>query len=205
MVLFRDNLPNLKSKIRFIHAVPSAAAVDIYANGELVAKNISFSNISCYFDAAPGNYEVQIYPSGTYDSPLFTKNIDIMPNSASTVSIITLSNKIDFFVLNDAPTPTSITNSFVRFINLSPNAPLLTLSLPNDISLFNSVEYVETTGYYPLSPGIYNFKVFFASSEGLSKFIKNIKLSNGGFYTIYILGLFNGNPKLGSLLVDDGK
>lgn len=204
MILFRDNLPDLQCKIRLIHAIPSAPAVDIYANGELIAKDLSFSDLSCYTTVAPGNYEVQLYVAGTYDTPLLTKNIDLLPNSASTISAITLNNNMDLFVLNDANTPGQINNSFLRFINLSSNSPLLTLSLPNDISLFNSVEYIETTGYYPLSPGIYNYKVSFGSSEGLFKFIKDLKLDNGKFYTIYIIGLFNNTPQLGYIIAQDG-
>ncbi|MBX7280986.1 DUF4397 domain-containing protein [Clostridium chauvoei] len=203
-MLFRDNLPDLQCKVRLIHAVPAAPAVDIYANGSPIAKNLSFSDISCYIAIAPGTYEIQIFVSGTYDSPLLTKTIDLLPNSASTISIITNNNNLDLFVLNDANNLGQISNAFLRFINLSPNSPLLTLSLPNDISLFNSVEYIETTGYYPLSPGIYNYKVSFASSEGLFKFIKDIKLENGQFYTIYIVGLFNKKPQLGYVIVKDG-
>ena len=88
-------------------------------------------------------------------------------------------------------------------INLSPNSPLLSLSLPNNIELFNSVEYLETTGYYMLSSGIYNLQVTVASDQSITKYIKNISLYNGNFYTIYIIGLFNDTPQLGYLLTVD--
>ena len=64
--------------------------------------------------------------------------------------------------------------------------------------------YLETTGYYPLSPAIYDFKVTFSSFAGLIKYINDKKLTNGRFYTIYIIGLLNKEPKLGYLLVEDG-
>lgn len=97
-----------------------------------------------------------------------------------------------------------IGNCFLRFIHLSPNSPLISLSLSNDEILFNNVEYLETTGYYPLSPAIYDFKVTFSSFAGLIKYINDKKLTNGRFYTIYIIGLLNKEPKLGYLLVEDG-
>ncbi|GAB6167761.1 DUF4397 domain-containing protein [Clostridium carnis] len=203
MILFRENLPNLQSKIRFLHSLPSSLQVDIYANGELIGKDLSFSKITCYKTISPGSYKIEIFNSGTYDSPILAKNIDLLPNTSSTISLITLGNDIDIFVLNDANIPETITNSFLRFIHLSPNAPLLTLSLPNDISLFGNVEYVETTGYYPLSPAIYNFKVLFLPSNTF-KYIKDITLKNGKFYTIYIIGSLNASPQLGYLLVEDG-
>ena len=94
-------------------------------------------------------------------------------------------------------------STFLRFMNLSPNSPLLSLSLPNNTELFNSVEYLETTGYYMISSGIYNLQVTIASDESVKKYINNISFDNGNFYTIYIIGLFNDTPKLGYLLTVD--
>ena len=204
-MLFRNNLPNLQSKIRFLHAVPSAPNVDIYLSGMLMGRDLAFSDITCYENIAPGNYEVQLYRSGSYDKPLITRNIDILPNSSSTVNVVTLGGGISIFTLNDANVEGNITNCFLRFIHLSPNAPLISLSLSNDAILFGNVEYLETTGYYPLSPAIYDFRVSFSSLSGLYKYINDKKLENGRFYTIYIIGLLNRNPKLGYLLVEDGR
>ena len=187
-------MPNLQSKIRFLHAIPTAPAVDIYLSGDVLGKNLKFSDITCYESISPGKYEL----------PLISKDIDILPNTTSTVNIITLSEAIDIFVLNDANIKGEITSCFLRFIHLSPNAPLLSLSLPNDINLFGNVEYLETTGYYPLSPAIYDFKVSFSGSSGLYKYINNSTLKNGKFYTIYIIGLLNKTPTLGYLLLEDG-
>ncbi|WP_066896709.1 DUF4397 domain-containing protein [Clostridium nigeriense] len=197
-------MPNLQSKIRFLHAIPTAPAVDIYLSGDVLGKNLKFSDITCYESISPGKYELQLYPAGIYDKPLISKDIDILPNTTSTVNIITLSEAIDIFVLNDANIKGEITSCFLRFIHLSPNAPLLSLSLPNDINLFGNVEYLETTGYYPLSPAIYDFKVSFSGSSGLYKYINNSTLKNGKFYTIYIIGLLNKTPTLGYLLLEDG-
>ena len=145
-MLFRQNLPNLQSKIRLIHAVPSAPSVDVYLSGMLIGKDLAFSDITCYENISPGNYELQLYKSGTYDKPLISCNINL------TISVVTLGGALDIFTLNDAniKEKVQIGNCFLRFIHLSPNSPLISLSLSNDEILFNNVEYLETTGYYPL-------------------------------------------------------
>ena len=107
------------------------------------------------------------------------------------------------FRLKDDNVPVTKSQAYLRFINLSHNSPLLTLSLPNNFILFNEAEYLETTSYYQLSPGIYNFEVLFASSDVTAKYIKNITLVGGKFYTIYILGVFNGKLVIGYLLTED--
>lgn len=203
MTFSREPLINLQSNIRFIHALPNSGPVDVYASGELISENLEFGKHSNYFPLNSGNYEIQLYPAGLYDQPLLTKTINLLPKTLSTISIVSLSNAIDLFLLNDSFTG-SLSNSFVRFINLSQTAPLLTLSLANNASLFSNVEYLETTGYYPLSPGYYNFRVTLSSSQVISKFIRELQLVNGEFYTIYIIGLLNGSPQLGYLVLRDG-
>ena len=203
MTFLRETLIDLKSNIRFIHALPNGGAVDVYASGELISENLDFGKYSNYIPLNSGSYEIQLYPAGLYDKPLLTKTINLLPKSLSTISIISLSGSIDLFSLNDSFSG-NLSNSFIRFINLSQNAPLLTLSLSNNDSLFNNVEYLETTGYYPLSPGYYNFRVIFSSAQVISKFIRELQLINGQFYTIYIIGSLNSSPQLGYLVLKDG-
>lgn len=205
MYLFRDTPVDLNSNLRIIHAIPSALKVDIYLSGELIATNLSFGEVSNYKNIQYGEYEFQLFKAGTYDTPLYTTEIYIYPKSFNTMSIVTNDSKISLLQLKDATSLSEdATLSFIRFINLSPNAPLLNLALPNGEQLFNGVEYLETTGYYPLSPGIYNFKVYIYPAQGIYKYINEVKLSPGEFITIYIVGLYKDNPALGYVLTHDG-
>ncbi|MBS4956053.1 MAG: DUF4397 domain-containing protein [Clostridium sp.] len=203
MEQFSKSLPRVDTSVRILHAVPNAPNVDVYLNGSLLTSNLSFGKISKYTIFSPGEYEFQLFPTGTYDKPLLSQTIQLIANANYTVSIVTLSNDLYLFRLKDDNIPATKSQAFLRFINLSSNAPLLSLALPNGITLFNQAEYLETTGYYPLSAGIYNFEVLLGSSQVTTKFIKNITLDGGRFYSIYIIGVFNDKPPLGYLLFDD--
>lgn len=203
MKLFSKYLPRVNTNVRIIHANPTSSNVDIYANGSLLTSNISFGKISNYITLTPGEYEFQIYLTGTYDKPILTQTLELIANTNYTISFVTLSNNLFLFKLKDDNVPIQKTKAFLRFINLSNNSPLLSLSLPNNSILFNSVEYLETTSYYPLSSGIYNFKVLVGTSQLTAKYIKNITLDSGKFYTIYIIGVFACKPIMGYLFVDD--
>lgn len=208
MDFLRESLLETKSRIRFLHAIGTAPDVDVYLNGSIVAKGLGFSKFSRYLSWPSGYYEVQIYPTGVYDSPLLTQKITLSPGSNYTTSIVTLENQLFLFKLRDDNIPHSNDSTFLRFINLSPNAPLLSLAMSNDKELFNDVEYLETTGYYPLSAGIYDLELLFSIfsiNEYMPKNIRNIALSPNNFYTIYIIGLFNSTPPLGYLSVEDMK
>lgn len=205
MDFLREALPENNSHIRFLHAIGTAPNVDIYLTGSIVAENLGFSKISPYSSLPPGDYEVQIYPTGVYDSPLLTQKITLSPDSNYTTSIVTLENQLFLLKLRDDNIPHSTASTFLRFINLSPTAPLLSLAMSDDKGLFNDVEYLETTGYYPLSAGKYDLKLLFASDASTPKNIRNISLDSMNFYTIYIIGLFNASPIIGYLFVEDMK
>jgi len=203
MEQFSKSLPRVDTSVRILHAVPNAPNIDVYLNGSLLTSNLAFGKISKYTTFSPGEYEFQLFPTGTYDKPLLTQTVQLIANANYTVSIVTLSNDLYLFRLKDDNIPATKSQAFLRFINLSSNAPLLSLALPNGANLFNQAEYLETTGYYQLSSGIYNFEVILGSSQITTKYIKNITLTGGRFYTIYIIGAFNDKPPLGYLLVDD--
>ena len=159
MEQFSKSLPRVETSIRILHAVPNAPNVDVYLNGSLITSNLAFGKISKYIQIPPEEYEFQLFRAGTYDKPLLSQNVQLIANANYTVSIVTLANNLYLFRLKDDNVPVSKSQAFLRFINLSSNAPLLSLALPNGITLFNEAEYLETTGYYQLSPGIYNFEV----------------------------------------------
>ncbi|MBS6042526.1 MAG: DUF4397 domain-containing protein [Clostridium baratii] len=203
--MFRESLPNLSSKVRFINAVPGTPNIDIYTGGNLLKSNLAFGTISEYIDFAPGDYVIDIYPSGTYDTAIFSGTLTIIPNSYSTASLITNNSELSFFVLRDTASKASLDISFLRFINLSPTSPLLSLSIRNRETLFDSVEYLETTGYYPLSPGIYNFTLSLSGATSISRTLSNVSLIPGEFETLYVVGVLNGEPEVGYILTRDGR
>lgn len=205
MYMFRDSLPRVDGRVRFLHATPDAPNVDIYANEKLVYSNLPFGKITDYISITPGTYNIKIYKTGTTNKELFSDPTDITPNSIMTVAVTYQNDQIGYFTIDDSHIPESNPLlSFIRFINISPNAPLLSLSLPTDIVLFNQASYLETNNYYPISPGIYNFIV--SSSDGnFNKYISDVNLTKNIFITIYIIGFYNSSPPLGYILVKDGE
>lgn len=204
MLLFRDTLPNLQGKVRIFHAAAGANAVDIYSDGSPVVTNLTFGEITPYKDIAPGRHKIDIFKAGTSDTPLYTDNIEIIPNEIVTLSAVLLESTLTLFALKDNP-PRNVNDlAFLRFINFSPTAPLLSLSLTeSEDTLFNGVEYLESTGFYPLSGGNYSFLVSATTDSSFRKFINNIQLNPGTSHTIFVIGLTEGRPELGYVITKD--
>ncbi|WP_294372757.1 DUF4397 domain-containing protein [uncultured Clostridium sp.] len=202
MYLFRDSLPKIKGYLRFIHATPDAPNIDIYLNDKLIFSNLSFGNVTNYIAITPETYSIELYKTGTHEKTLISEPFQILPNNLSTINITFENNEIAFFSIDDTHDLHNNRLAYVRFINLAPTSPLISLSLPDERVLFNETSYLETNDYYPISAGIYNFIV--STSDGsLTKYISNIKLERDMFITIYIVGLYKKRPPLGYILVRD--
>lgn len=204
MILFEDSLPRLNGNIRFLHSIPGAPNVDIYANGQLLYSNLAFGSLTDYIDLSPQEYDIMLYKSGMHNNPLFSEQIEVLPDGMSTISITPENNEITLFVMDDVQPESDSALSYIRFINLSPNSQPLSLNLPEEISLFNKASYLEASEYYPISPGIHSFNVSSQDDTLGRKSINNINLTPGLFVTIYIIGLMNGTPQLGYVLAKDG-
>ena len=202
MFLFRSSLPKIKGYVRFIHAIPNAPSVDIYLDDKIIFSGLSFGNVTNYIEVTPETYSVQLFRAGTHTKPFIKEPLIVTPNSMSTINITYENNEIAFFSIDDTHTNSNPLLSYVRFINVAPSAPLLSLSIPDNRVLFNETSYLETNNYYPISPGIYNFIV--STSDGnFSKYISNVKLDKNLYITIYMLGLYDKNPPLGYILLRD--
>lgn len=201
MFLFRNSFPDIKSKIRFLHAIPDSINVDIYANDSLLYSNLAFGQITNYITISPGKYNIKLYKAFTNDVPILSQELEITPLSNSTININYDGKKLSLLKLEDAETEYNPSLSYVRFINLSPNSSSLSLALPNGPFLFDEIPYLDTTEYYPVSPGIYNFAI--SDKNNFNNFISNIDLKKDMFITIYILGLLNNSPRIGYILAKD--
>ena len=205
MLSFQKNLPNLKSKIRILNAAAGYPALDIYNNDQLLFSNMQFSDISDYIEISPGELTLTIYKTGDFDTPLSYEEIVVLPQTSVTISLVLEESSLVSLSLTDGSKAKNLVYSNLRFINLSTNSPLLSLSLPNGNTLFNGVEYLENTNYYNLSGGIYDFEITATNDSSFRKFINNVNLKSNTYHTIYLIGLIDGTPTLGYILTKDSK
>ena len=204
MNIQKNSLPNLNCNIRFLNSA-SSSNLDIYLNKKLFIDGFSFGKVTSYRNIPSGEYLLEIYNSGDKSEVLYSEEAVFLPQSSFTMNIIVLESALSVFTIIDGFPITISENSFLRFINFSPDSPLLTLSLSNEEVIFPGVKYIENTRYVKLKPGLYDFLLTETEAEeGFKKFISSKTLKKGHFYTIYIIGQIYGNPKLGYLFLEDG-
>jgi hypothetical protein len=192
------------SYIRVLHASPDAPAVDIYANGNPIAKNLSYRGFTPYIKVPAGNYDIKVYPAGKTINPVIDTNLEIPGNSIFTVAAIGSLANISLLPILEPLHSANPGFAMVRFGHLSPTTPPVDITLPTGQKLFKDVEFKEVTGYIPVRPGNYTLQARPTGSDKVALLVPNIIFKPNKLYTVYAIGLSEGKPSLQVLIPQDG-
>lgn len=193
-----------KSYVRVLHAVPGAPAVDVYANGQLIAQNLMYRDFTDYLTVPSGNYKIEVYPAGTRDEALVTTTATLPGCSIVTVAAVGQLPSISLLPIAEPIEPIAPNMAKVRFTHLSPTAPNVDITLPDGTVLFSDVRFKETTQYVMVPPGIYNLQARIAGTDQVVLQVPNIQIEPNRFYTVYAVGLPGEEPPLQVLIALDG-
>jgi len=196
-------MQKMNSNIRVLHASPNAPAVDVYANDNLIIKNLAFKELSEYIPVPPGNYNIKVFPTGVTTNPVIDTNMYVPEDAVYTVAAIGELPDISLYPIQE---PTSANNSgvsCVRFIHFSPNAPAVDIKLADDTIVFSNVPYKSIANYVCVPPGTYTFIVSPAGLNNVVLTVPDLELEPNKFYTIYAVGLVGESPELEAILVDE--
>ena len=189
--------------VRILHAVPDAPNVDVYANDEIIANNLAFSQYTRYTSLTAGNYDISLYVAGTKGSPILTNRLVIDDNTIVTIAAVGTLDTIGFLSIPDSNIPEDPFKSMIRFSHLSPNTPAVDITLSDGTILFSNVAYKQLTPYISIPPTDYSLQVRLAGTPTIILTVSDIGLVQKIMYTIYAVGFVGKNPVLEALLLID--
>lgn len=191
--------------VRAIHTVPDAPNVDVYANDQLVIKNLAYGKYTEYIPAPEGTYKISIYVAGTKNAAVQGNMLTVKKNNIFTVAAVGTLKNIGLMAISDADETIKSGKAMIRFLHLSPNAPAVDITLPNGAVVFDDVSFKEITPYTEAAPMSYTLQVRVAGTSNVVLTVPNVNLNPNKFYTVYAIGLVGEKPELEALLLVDGE
>ena len=191
------------AKIRVLHASPGAPAVDVYANDNIIIRNLPYKEVSSYIPVPTGNYNIKVYPTGSKTKPVVDTNVYVPEKSFYTIAAIGEVSDISLYPIQEPVSANKSDMACVRFIHLSPNAPAVDIKLPDDTIVFSNIPYKGIAGYTCVPSGTYTFRVTPTGTNNVVLTVPGVKLEPSTFYTIYAVGLVGETPNLEALLVSE--
>ena len=198
-----------KAMVRVMHASPDAPAVDVYVNGDVVLSDVPFKAISDYLMLDAGSYDLGIKPAGAAAADpyvLEATDVAVSGGKAYTVAATGLLANIAFTILVDDPKAKSDTAK-LRVVHFSPDTPAVDVGLkgqaPAD-ALIKGLEFPKASKYLAVPGDTYDVEVRPAGTDTVALDLSGTTLENGKNYSVFAVGLLQGEPALGVVVAIDG-
>jgi hypothetical protein len=185
------------ARVRVVHASPDAPAVDVWVDGSVAFSNAPFKGITDYASLSPATYNVQVTPTGATEPVVIDADLDLAANTDYTVVAVSLLADIEPLVLIDNNAAPAAGKAHVRFVHASPDAPAVDIAVANGGPvLFANVPFKGVGDYLPVDAGTYDLEARIAGTETVALSVPGVTLNDGTVYTIFAMGLVEGEPAL---------
>ncbi|HTM97603.1 MAG TPA: DUF4397 domain-containing protein [Pedobacter sp.] len=179
------------SYIRFVNASPTFGTYNIYLDDKMLnSAAIPFGGTVSYSPFIFGKHTIK-YTTASSNQPVFTKEINLTGNQIHSLYLVDVGAKMDALLFIDNASVTSTTKAFVKFINLSPDAPSLNLDIAGGANLFTNTNYKVGTQFVQVDPKTYTFNLTDFASGAIKTTLPDIEFVAGRYYTIIARGMIN--------------
>lgn len=183
-------------RVRAVHASPDAPAVDVWVDGKPALQNLAFKGISPYAALTAGAHNVQVVPAGQTSPAVISATLTLADNQDYTVVAVGKLANIEPLVLKDNNSAPAAGKAHVRFVHASPDAPAVDIAVKGGPTIFNNIAFKGVGDYTPVNAGTYDLEVRLAGTNTVALAVPGVQLQDGGVYTIFAMGLANGQPGL---------
>jgi hypothetical protein len=183
------------AKVRVLHGVGDAPAVDVYANGAELIDALVFGSITDYTEVPAGTYLIQVVPDGATveEGPVVIEaELTFDEGSMTTVAATgTLAGEAGITpqVVADMPAPTA-DGAQLRASHFSFDAPNVDIAPVGGEPVLENVPFGATSDYLALPAGALDLEIRGAGSPDAVFTIPTLDLAAGTSYSAYAIGSF---------------
>jgi hypothetical protein len=175
-----------------LNASPTPATYNAYMGAEKVnSVPLPFGGGTNYFPKVPGSYAVKFTTASSTDA-IINKNLNLENNKVYSLFLIDKGDKLDYLLNNDPVNNAASEKAFIRFANLSPDAPALSLTVKDSTTpLVTDKAYKTLSNFVETEAKSYILQVKTTSNGAQLKEDQTIELKAGKSYTLMAIGMLN--------------
>lgn len=169
---------------------PTLATFNIYVDqSKINSQAVPYLGTSGYMPLTPGSHSIKFTTASSTDK-LIEKSIAMEANSITSLFLIDKETNMDYLTVKDVLGDASSSKAFVRFINLSPNAPALDLAVKDGAVLISDKAYKANSAFVEVEAKAYVFQIKDKATGTTFKVdLESIELKAGKSYTVIATGL----------------
>lgn len=186
----KDETDTTISYLRIVNASPSLATYNAYFNGNMVnSVALPFGGSAAYSSYAPGGYTIKFTTASSAES-LLSKTVTLGVNTYHSTYLINKPAALDIYTITDDLTITATDKAYVRFINLSPDAPALDLAKTSaTTTLATNKAYKTASAFTTVDAGTYTLDTKETSSGTVTATSASTTFVAGYHYDVICGGL----------------
>ncbi|QIL39091.1 DUF4397 domain-containing protein [Pedobacter sp. HDW13] len=186
----KDETDTTISYLRVVNASPSSATYNAYFNGTMVTSAaLPFGGSAAYGSYAPGAYTLKFTTASSAES-LLSKTVTLGVNTYYSTYLINKPAALDIYTIADDLSITATDKAYVRFINLSPDAPALDLAKTGaTTTLATNKAYKTASAFTTVDAGTYTLDTKETSSGTVKATSASTTFVAGYHYDVICGGL----------------
>jgi len=185
-----------QSRVRFLHAVPGAPAVDVYLDDAAVVAGLAFGDVTPHLNVSGAEHQVALRPAGAAsDSPaLLEVAVPLVPSLAFTVVVQGAADALEAALYEDILDPIDPGMARLTAISAIADAPPLDVLTVAGGPLLQGVSYGAQFGTVNIGAGLQSLVMVPAGGavESALVAIGDMSLVSGTLYTFVALGTLEG-------------
>lgn len=169
---------------------PTLGTYNIYLDGTKsnTSGAVAFGGFLTYGTLTAGSHTLNFTTESSTES-LLSKTISLDENGVYSAFLIDKNSNMDVLLVKDEMTVASTEKAFIRFINLSPDAPALDLAVVEGETLVSSKSYKTSSTFQAIDPKTYSFEL--KANSVVKTILADQSLTAGKYYTIIARGMMN--------------
>ncbi|MBP8972847.1 MAG: DUF4397 domain-containing protein [Anaerolineae bacterium] len=194
-----------QSRVRFLHAVPGAPAVDVYLDDAAVVGGLAFGDVTPHLNVSGAEHQVALRPAGAAsDSPaLLEVAVPLVPSLAFTVVVQGAADALEAALYEDILDPIDPGMARLTAISVIADAPPLDVLTTAGGPLLQGVSYGAQFGTVNIGAGLQSLVMVPAGGAVESAIVTlgNVALVSGTLYTFVALGTLEGDVAPSALVL----
>ena len=172
---------------RVINASPTLGTFDAYINGQKAnTAALPFGGTIKYVQPTSGQCDVKFTIANDVDAVL-TKSVTLTTNLAYSYYLIGKGASLDGLLITDVMSNTATDKAYVKFINLSPDAPELSLNVLGGAILATNKAYKASSEFIAVDVKTQSFEIKNAAGVVQTTLLDE-PIQGGRYYTIIARG-----------------
>ncbi|MEO6851018.1 MAG: DUF4397 domain-containing protein [Mucilaginibacter sp.] len=175
--------------VTFVQASPDQPPLDLFFdNNKVNFYTLTYGNVINYFRAYKGKRNVHFYAQGTMNQ-IYGDTINLTPNKFYSLFLANKPGHEEIVLMTDSITQPAYGKAGIRFVNMSPDSPPVSLSIQNSQAIATNVPYKGASSFVPIQ-GNSNYTV--EVRQGTTNTVLTTTSFNviaGSVYTVWFHGL----------------